>query len=129
MSGEAIAAILVAAGTFLSGLILAIRGLSGDRFNRKVTESAALLTGYTEMVANLRKEIKEIREDNTHEIERLQRQHKVEIENLTFMQNQERERWDGERNRLEERIDTLEAQVAAVLFRPSGSRERADDNK
>lgn len=129
MSSEAIVAILAAGGTFITGLILALRGVSGDRFNRKVTESAALLTGYTEMVANLRKEIKDIREDNASEIERIQRQHQVELENIRFLHNEDRKRWESERDHMAGRIETLEAQVAAVLFRPQTSRGRKDDIK
>lgn len=127
MAAEGIAAILVALSTFIGGVILAFRGLSGDKFNRKVTESAALLTGYTEMVSNLREEIREIRADNEKEQERSQRHHKVEIENLIFLHDEERKRWETERVRLTERIDLLESQVAALLYRPKNRRTRAND--
>ena len=129
MSGEGIAAILVGLGTFLSGLVLAWRGLSGDRFQRKVTESAALLTGYTEMVANLRTEIREVREANALEVDRQQRHHRSELETVNLLHSEDRRRWDLDRDRLVERIDALEEQVAALLDRPTGSRDRADDPK
>lgn len=127
MSPEGIAAILAAATTFIGGVILAIRGVTGDRFQRKVTESAALLTGYTEMVKNLRQEISDIRADNEKEQDRKERHHKVELENLIFLHDEERKRWIEERDRMNERIETLEAQVAALLYRPDDARTRSDD--
>lgn len=122
MTVEGIAAILVALSTFIGAVILAIRGLSGDRFQRKVTESAALLTGYTEMVTNLRKDIDAMRLQHSSEVERLQRQHRTELEGMAVLHKEERDRWGEDRDRLEERVDLLEGQVTAYLMtqRPSG---------
>lgn len=127
MSAEAVIGILGAIGVFLGVLVAAYRGLRGDKFQRGITESAALLTGYTEMVSNLRKEIDAMRVANANESERQTRQHAVEIANLRDLHLEERSRWNEERDRLEERIDTLEAQVAAVLYRPKESHDRHDD--
>lgn len=116
LSPEGIAAILVGLSTFLGGIALAYRGLRGDTFQRKVTESAALLSGYTEMVGNLRKEIDAIRDAHAKDQQRATDHHRVELENTNFLHEEERSRWRAERERLEERVDQLEAQVAALLF-------------
>lgn len=127
MSPEGIAAILVAGGTFITGLILALRGVSGDKFQRKVTESAALLSGYTEMVKNLRAEVAAIRDQHAADMERQQRQHDADLATQQQLHDAERMRWMAERVRLEERIETQEAQIAAFLLRPKSSRERKSD--
>lgn len=127
MKAESLAAVLVALSTFIGGLALAYRGLSGDRFQRKVTESAALLTGYTEMVGNLRKEIDAIRVAHGSEIERQQKIHKTEMDGLRLLHEEERTRWNEERQRLEDRVDELEGKVTALLYRPPTARDRADD--
>lgn len=127
MSPEGIAALLVAITTFLGGLIAAYRSLSGDKFDRKVKESTALLTGYTEMVSNLRREIDAMRTAYAEDTAHRQRQHQNEIQGLAILHKEERDRWSQERERLEDRIEVLEAQVAAVIFRPEGAKTRNDD--
>lgn len=127
MTGTEISAIIVGLGTFVGAVALALRGITGDRFQRKVTESASLLSGYTEMVKNLRAEIADIRQDNDSEIQRLQQQHQRELEQQNLLHEQERQRWNAERNRLEERLETLEAQVVALMNRPKSLRERKSD--
>lgn len=128
-SVQTLGVFLTAFGAFIGTLVLAYRGLSGDRFTRKVSESAALLSGYTEMVKNLRVEIGEIRIDHDKEIlrnkdqyhqdlERLSAMHKLEINNVIAMYNEERKQWAIERERthsqmlaLEERLEELKTQV------------------
>lgn len=120
MSPEGVAVVLVAVGTFVSGLVLAYRGLSGDRFTRKATEGASLLAGYGEMVKNLRTEMTARDAAHTAEIDRQQRQHRTELDSLALLHKEERERWAEDRARMNERIELLEAQVAAFLLRPGG---------
>ena len=120
MTGEGIAAIVVAAGGFIGAVVLAFRGLSGDRFSRKVSESAALLSGYTEMVKNLRTEIDEMRKSHSDDMGRMLKNHVLEIESINDNCDKDRARWDAERERLEERIETLEAQVYALLHQVKG---------
>lgn len=136
---------LTAFGAFVATLVLAYRGLSGDRFTRKVSESAALLSGYTEMVKNLRLEIGEMRLDHDKEVvrnrkqgeedaERAERMHKLELDGLVAIYAEERKHWDSERERLgkemlflKEQIDDLTSQVYFLKYRPPESRDRKGD--
>lgn len=116
MTGTEWAAMMTAAGAFIGAVILAVRGVTGDRFQRKVTESAALLSGYTEQVKNLRGELEAARVAHDAEVRRIQERHQREIDHLNAQHTQVETRWDEERQRLEDRIETLEAQVAALLL-------------
>lgn len=129
VSLQALGAFLAAFGAFIGALVLAYRGLSGDRFTRRVSESAALLTGYTEMVKNLRLEISEIRSDHDKEmlrnkqqyqadLERLSTMHRLELSGIISTHNEERKHWEAERVRLsnqisefDERLDELRTQL------------------
>lgn len=115
MKTEALAAIIVAFGTFIGAVVLAYRGLSGDRFQRKVSESAALLSGYTEMVKNLRTELDEVRKSHESDMGRMLKNHTIELTTQADLWDKERGRWDRDRERMDERIELLEAQVAALL--------------
>jgi uncharacterized protein YukE len=129
VDGTTIAAVLTALGAFIGAVVLAYRGLSGDRFARKVSESAALLTGYTEMVKNLRTEIDQMRQSHAADMGRMLKNHVLEINSINENCDKDRARWDRERLRLEERIETLEAQVYAVLHRPPGAQDRQGDQR
>lgn len=108
-------AVIGAISAALVGLIAAYRGMSGDRFQRKVAESAALLSGYTEMVDGLRDEIKETKDQNAKEIGRLQTQHSREMAALERHHEDDRRRWEATLSRCTNRIEQLEAQVASLL--------------
>lgn len=127
LTSEQIIAVLGALGAFIGVVFGIVRAMTGERFQRRVTESAALLSGYTDMVKSLRVELTEVKEQHSKDMERQANHHRVEIENTNFLHDEERKRWQTERERLEERIDTLEAQVAALLYRPEGRRTRKDD--
>lgn len=147
MTAEKWVLILGGLGTFLGVLLTAYRSVTGDRFTRKATESAALLTGYTEMVKNLRIELTEVRKDNDAEVirskkqcaedlARLERVHKQEIDALIAIYTEERKQWELQRARmaqqfeedrtrwntdrleLKERIDGLSAEVYVIRNPP-----------
>ncbi len=124
-SVQTITAILTALGAFIGALVLAYRGLSGDRFTRKVNESAALLAGYTDMVKNLRIEISDMRLDHDKEtqrnkqqyqgdLERLGRLHKAELDSVMAIYAEERKLWDVERERLSNKISELDEALSKV---------------
>lgn len=142
-----ITAFVTAVGAFLGALVLAYRGLSGDRFSRRVNESAALLTGYTEMVKNLRVEISDMRLDHDkdvlytkkqyqNDLERLARLHKIELDSIIAIYTEERRQWEEERERLGSKINELDEKIVelqATVFTPrnpeSKSRESDKGNR
>lgn len=143
---QTVGVFLTAIGAFVGTLVIAYRGLSGDRFTRKVSESAALLSGYTEMVKNLRLEIGEIRLDHDKEVirnkkqcqedsERTTRLHKLELDGLIAIYAEERRHWDLERARLEremealrEKFDELGTEVYYLKNRPPESQKQEGDD-
>lgn len=158
MTPEGWVLILGAVGVFLGVLITSYRSVTGDRFTRKVSESAALLTGYTEMVQNLRRELVEVRIDNEKDVERskkqcvedmarLERLHRHELDGVIAVYaeerrlweaqrarmdeqfEQDRARWDKDRMELRERIDDLDSQVYVIRNRPVDSKDRTEDRQ
>lgn len=129
MNTNATVLLLGALGTLLTTLAVAYRGVTGDRFRRKVDESARILSGYVEQIKTLRAEADSRAAAAALEVDRLVRQHREEIADLERRHDAERQRWHQDRDRLEERIDELEAKVAALLYRPASSRSRAEDRK
>jgi hypothetical protein len=158
MTPEQWVLILGGIGTFLGVILAAYRSVTGDKFNRKVSESAALLSGYTEMVKNLRLELKEVHLDNDAEVvrskkqcaedmARLERLHKQELDALMAIYAEERKQWELQRTRmvaqfeedrarwnearleLKERIDGLDSQVYVLRNRPTESKDRAEDKE
>ncbi len=117
MTSEGIVAILGAIGTFAGVLALMWRQLTGDRFKRRVDESANILSGYTNQVRALNAQMSEAQTRHAAEMTRLTAQHKAEMDNMGALHDRERGRWQSERDRLEERIDALEGQVTALLMR------------
>ncbi len=104
MSGAEIAALVVAITGALAAVFAGMRNLHGDRFNRDVSGSAALLTGYKEMVGNLRLELDAVRRSLA----------------------EERQQWAQERRELHDEIDELRECINGLMRRPSG-RTRKDD--
>ena len=147
MNAEQVVLLLGGMSAFVAALVAAYRSLTGDRFNRKVSESAALLTGYTEMIKNVRLELADVRRDNDLEVTRnkrmavedlarLERLHKQEIDGLIAVYTAERKnweeqrarmeqqfgrdraRWDTDRLELKERLAGLESQVYVIRNNP-----------
>lgn len=131
-------AVLGGIATFVGAVTVAWKTVNGERFTQRVSESAALLTGYTDMVKNLRAEMAEMRHAHAEDTGRFQKQcaadmdrlkmmHKYELDSLIAVYAEERSRFERERERMEERVETLEAQVTALLYRPSTAQDRAGD--
>jgi septal ring factor EnvC (AmiA/AmiB activator) len=99
---------IVAATGAVAALFAGLRNLRGDRFNRDVSSSAALLTGYKDMVDNLRKELDAVRRSLA----------------------EERQQWAQERRELHDEIDELRECIEKQLLqqrRSPQARTRRDD--
>ncbi len=105
MSATEIAALVVAATGALAAIFAGVRNLHGDRFNRDVSGSAALLTGYKEMVGNLR----------------------VELDAVRRALAEERRQWAQERRELHDEIDELRECVDRLMRRSPQGRTSGDD--
>lgn len=129
VKGNEIALILTALGSLLTGLAMSLRGLRTDKQKAKRDESSDLLAGYTSMITALRQDLETARDNHTEETDRLHRQYGEEIAMRQKLCDQDRAIWENERRRLEERIETLEAQVVALMNRPIGTRTRKTDRE
>lgn len=127
MTGETYAASIAALATFVTALGVVYRSLTGDRFNRKISESASLLSGYTTMVKTLQEQIASIekrhktdREEWQTEKRSLRAEHAQEVREL-------REEHAQEVEALSRRIDRLSAQVDLLENRSPHSKDRQSD--
>lgn len=125
MSGNEIAALVVAITGALAAIFAGIRNLRSDNFKHDVDASAALLSGYTGMVQTLQAQIT-----------RMEEAHRADREEwLRERAEWQREKGEIRRQHLEEvealndRIDELGTQVWALQNRPITTREREDDTK
>lgn len=116
MSGNEIAALIVAVGGFLGAVLAGFRNLRSDKTKHEIEASAALLTGYTGMVSTLQAQMTAMEERHVRERREwaeekadLRREHAEEIAELN------------------ERIDELGTQVYVLQNRPEGSRSRETD--
>jgi septal ring factor EnvC (AmiA/AmiB activator) len=88
-----VAGLIVAITGAAAALFAGLRNLRGDRFNRDVSSSAALLTGYKDMVQNLREELDAVRRSLA----------------------EERQQWAQERRELHDEIDELRESIDRML--------------
>ncbi len=123
MSSAELAALIVAATGAVAALFAGFRNLRGDRFNRDVSSSAALLTGYKDMVDKLRKELDAVRGSLADE----RRQWAQERRELHDELDEERRQRAQERRELYDQIDELRACVDTLMRRSSQERTRSDD--
>jgi hypothetical protein len=127
MSGQEVAALIVAITGALAAIFAGIRNLRGDAFKKEVEASAALLTGYTTMVTSLQAEIDRLKsaanEDRVNCAEERARLRAEYVAEITRMREEHR----AELRLAYERIDDLSAQVYTLRHRPPESRERGDD--
>ncbi len=105
MSAAELAALVVAATGALAAIFTGLRNLHGDRFNRDVSGSAALLTGYKEMVGNLR----------------------VELDAVRRALAEERAQWAQERRELHDEIDELRQSINRLMQRSPQGRTIGDE--
>lgn len=127
MSGSEIAALIVAVTGALAAIFAGLRNLRGDKFKKDVEASAALLTGYTNMVVTLQAEIDRVKEDHNEDrvswaTERvaLRAEHVEDMKRL-------REEHHAELLVAYERIDELGSQVYVLQHRPEATRDRRTD--
>lgn len=116
MSGNEIAALIVAVTGALGAIFAGVRNLRGDKFKKEVDASAALLAGYTNMVVTLQTEIDRLKSDHAEdrasfreEVARLRAEHAIQM------------------NEAYERINELSSQVYVLQNRPPDTRERRSD--
>ncbi len=125
-----LAALVVAVGGALGAIIGAFRLLRGDKFRESVEESAALLSGYRDMVASLRVEVENARKELAAEriawnIER--RELYDEINKLRDSMTLERTAWHNERRELHRQLDELRDEIARLQPRAMTDRTRRTD--
>ncbi len=123
MTAAELAALLVAATGAAAVMFPGLRNLRGDRFNRDVAASAALLTGYKDMVENLRRELDAVRRSLAEE----RQQRAQERRELHDELDEERRQRAQERRELYDQIDELRACVDTLMRRSPQDRTRTDD--
>lgn len=124
MNVAEITALVVAATAGIAALFAGFRNLRGDRFNRDVSSSAALLTGYKDMVANLHIELNAVRQALVEE----RQQRTQERRELHAELDKERRQWAQERRELHDEIDELRESIDKLMRRSPMERTRRDDN-
>lgn len=117
MTGNEIAALIVAVGGALGAIFAGIRNLRGDKFKHDVEASAALLSGYTGMVQTLQAQIHAIEERHSRE--------RAEwFKEKAAM----REQHSAEVRELNERIDELGTQLWVIQNRAITEKTRSTDH-
>lgn len=116
MTGNEIAAVVVAFSGVLTAIFVGARNLRSDKFKHDVEASAALLAGYTSMVNTLQAQIASIEE-----------RHAREREEWQTRERRMREEHAEEIKELHERIDELGSQIYALKHRPPETRSREED--
>lgn len=91
MSGESIAAIIVAATGLVAGLFGAYRASRSDGNTQKIANDAAVVTNFQTLYDEIREEIRRIRDE----------------------QREERKQWAEERERFQLKIEELTKQVGS----------------
>lgn len=132
MEASEISLILGGLGALIATLVTAYRGLAGDKFKHKTTESENILSGYTGQIKVMREELKEAREAHrsdvaairtahAEEMARLTAHHRTELENTNWLHEQDRQEWIQEKAELRSEIEMLKAQLVALLARIDNS--------
>jgi septal ring factor EnvC (AmiA/AmiB activator) len=124
------AALIVAATGAMAALFAGLRNLRGDRFNRDVSSSAALLTGYKDMVDNLGKQLDAVErslEAEREHRERDRQQWAQERRELHAELDEERRQRAQERRELYAEMDELRECIDKLMRRSPEARTRRDD--
>lgn len=121
---EELSALIVGVGGIITAVGIQIRGVYGERFSRKVDAAAALLSGYTDMVEQLRQELRECNEAGSKAVEIARDHARRNAEMSRVFYESERDNWRIDKADLKseiaaqnEEIDTLKAQVYALMAR------------
>lgn len=120
MSGESIAQIIIGIGTVIASLYGAIRLARSDKVKSASDNAAVLLSGW-----------EALKNSTTEEMERVKKSCAEEIAKMKADHDKDREDWDRDRVAMQDRIETLEAKVVALLARldRNGKFTRKDDPK
>lgn len=125
-NGTTIAALIAAVGGAFGGIFTGIRSIRSDKFKRNVEAGAALLTGYTDMVAQLRSELDRVKEDHSEDKEAWRVEREALRREFDEDRRRMREQHAEEVRELNDRIDELSSQVYALTHR-AGSKSRSTD--
>ncbi len=116
MSSELLTALLVGGATFVGAIFAAFRAFKSEAFQQRVNRRAGVIAEYEAI------------------IRRLNEQHALDRQQWLTEEAERRERWERERSQLlersrhqEEEIETLKAQVYALMSRVPTSRTRRED--
>ncbi len=127
MSGNEIAALIVAITGALGAIFAGVRNLRGDKIKKEIEASAALLTGYTNMVATLQAEIDRLKSDHAEDraawISERALMRQEYLEGIGRMRTEHRE----ELKISYERLDELVSQLYVLQNRPENTRDRSTD--
>ncbi len=125
-----LSALVVAVGGAVGAIIGGLRVLRGDKFRRSVEESTALLSGYRDMVASLRVDVENARNELAAERAAWNRERRDlhgEIDQLRESMALERTAWHRERQDLHRQLDELRDEVATLQPRSATDRTRKGD--
>lgn len=117
MNDATLTALLAGGAGAVTAAVAAVRGLRSDAFQRRVDERTGLLKEYDQIIAQLRTDMADLRAAHSAEIDRVNRHHRAELENTAFLLDQMQADWQRERQQLREEIETLKAQVVALMSR------------
>lgn len=127
MTGSEIAALIVAGTGVAVAIFTGVRNLVGDKMNKDVQASAALLAGYTTMVTALQTEVERVKEDHLND-RKMWAEERAQMR-VEHGQDLARMRDDHDRQMqgCSERIDELGTQVYVLENRPRDTRKRSTD--
>ncbi len=132
MSATELAALIVAGTGAVAAIFAGFRNLRGDRFNRDVSGSAALLTGYKDMLEGVGKQLAAVERSLEAEREHRARdgqQWAQERRELHAELDEERRQRAQERRELHDEIDELRECINGLMGRPASARTRKDDKE
>ncbi len=127
---QGLAALVVAFGGAIGAIFAGLRALRGDKFRRDVEDSAALLSGYRDMVASLRVDVNNARSELAAERASWNSERRElygEIDALRQSMVAERMAWSNERRDLHNQLDELRDEVHQLTQRSSAKRSRDTD--
>ncbi len=130
MSAAELAALVVAGTGAVAALFAGLRNLRGDRFNRDVSSSAALLTGYKDMVEAVGRQLAAVERSLETEREHRTRdgqQWAQERRELHAELDEERRQRAQERRELHDEIDELRECIDKLMRRSPQGRTSGDD--
>lgn len=127
MNEGIVAALFTGMATLVGGVVLALRGLRSDKFKEKVEERTNAFSELEQVIDQLRTDMANMRVAHQQELDRINAHHRRELENNAYLWDQREKQWAQEREEMREELETLKAQVYALMNRPKSARSRRDD--